>query len=191
MDFVGGVGIPDNEFSILRGRDQMPSVGGPVHSVDLREMAFEIPPWLHAYARERLGIVEGNLSHCPARAISHAQEVIVDCANYNQGAFIHLQLVSARSSFFRLMRSLRPSASLLAAVILACICSPVKSFDMVPTEVRCGPRYLGYSQALRDCDVGDMKNCAARCALGVVWKRDQEFAQRRELQRRGGGIGRQ
>jgi hypothetical protein len=41
----------------------MPPVGGPVHGVDLRKMAFEIPSWLHAYAREGFGVVEGNLSH--------------------------------------------------------------------------------------------------------------------------------
>lgn len=35
-----------------------------------------------------------------------------------------LQLVSANSSFLRLILSFNPSASLRAAVILACICSP-------------------------------------------------------------------
>ena len=48
----------------------------------------------------------------------------------------HLRLVSARSSFLRLIRSFRPSASLLAAVIFACICSPLMSFDIVI----CAPR---------------------------------------------------
>jgi hypothetical protein len=45
--------------------------------------------------------------------------------------------------------SFRPSASLLAAVILACICSPVKSDDMVPGEVLSGPRHDGSSQQLQ------------------------------------------
>lgn len=50
-----------------------------------------------------------------------------------------LQLVSASSSFLRLILSLRASASLLAAVILACICSPVISFDILATAALVGP----------------------------------------------------
>jgi hypothetical protein len=38
-----------------------------------------------------------------------------------------VRVVSASSSFLRLILSLRPSASRLAAVILACICSPLIS----------------------------------------------------------------
>lgn len=56
-----------------------------------------------------------------------------------------LQLVSAKSSFLRLILSFRPSASRLAAVILACICSPVKSVDMMVILVLFGPEEDGYA----------------------------------------------
>lgn len=49
--------------------------------------------------------------------------------------------MSASSSFLRLILSLRPSASRLAAVILACICSPLISADILtdcaPGELEC------------------------------------------------------
>ena len=41
VDLVGGVGVPDDELSVLGGGDEMALVGGPVHSIDLREMASE------------------------------------------------------------------------------------------------------------------------------------------------------
>ena len=41
MDFVGGVGIPNDELAILRGRDEMTTIGRPVHGVDFGKMAFE------------------------------------------------------------------------------------------------------------------------------------------------------
>ena len=43
----------------------------------------------------------------------------------------YLQDVSANSSFLRLILSLRPSASRRAAAILACICSPDISDDIL------------------------------------------------------------
>ena len=49
---------------------------------------------------------------------------------------LYLRVVSARSSFFLLIRSFRPSASLLAAVILACIASLLMSADIVNGCVR-------------------------------------------------------
>jgi len=66
-----------------------------------------------------------------------------------------LKLVSARSSFFLLILSFRPSASLLAAVILACICSEVISADMIAGVVprdsrmalRCASGWDQYSRA--------------------------------------------
>ena len=41
MEFVCGIGVPDDKFSILRGRDEVPPVGGPVHGVDFGLVAFE------------------------------------------------------------------------------------------------------------------------------------------------------
>lgn len=40
VNLVCSIGVPNNQFTILRGRDKVPSVGGPVHGVDLGQMAF-------------------------------------------------------------------------------------------------------------------------------------------------------
>jgi hypothetical protein len=80
-----------------------------------------------------------------------------------------LRFVSARSSFFRLIRSLRPSASLLAAVILACICSAVMSLDMLVVSsssaaglvLRCSPAQRdggGGSGRIRGVEIGGRKD---------------------------------
>lgn len=50
MGLVGSVGIPDDEFAVLRSRDQVSSVGGPVHSIDFCEMALEVATRAHADA---------------------------------------------------------------------------------------------------------------------------------------------
>ena len=39
--FVGGVGVPDDEFAILRGRNQVSRVGTPMHSIHLQTEALE------------------------------------------------------------------------------------------------------------------------------------------------------
>jgi hypothetical protein len=61
--------------------------------------------------------------------------------------------VSARSSFFRLILSLRPSASRLAAVILVCICSEVMSFDILKASPRGLELGLAHSPLLRRVEV--------------------------------------
>jgi len=49
MDFIGGESVPNNELSVLRGRDQMARVvAGPVHGVDLAEVALQNATLLHA-----------------------------------------------------------------------------------------------------------------------------------------------
>lgn len=97
-------------------------------------MAFEVSSGFHAYTRKRLCVILRDLSHCDAKVsisymCTHRSRVSED-----------VQLVSARSSFFLLILSFNPSASLLAAVILACICSEVMSADMltalVPVDLR-------------------------------------------------------
>lgn len=47
VHLVGRVGVPDDELAVLRCGDQVPPVGGPVHSVDLGQMAFEGALRLH------------------------------------------------------------------------------------------------------------------------------------------------
>ncbi len=41
VHLVGGIGVPDDELSILRGRNQMPAIGGPVHGINLGKMTAE------------------------------------------------------------------------------------------------------------------------------------------------------
>lgn len=62
VDFVGGVGIPDDELSVLRGGHEMAAVGGPVHGVDLRKVALECSARLHANSWESIGLVLRNLT---------------------------------------------------------------------------------------------------------------------------------
>lgn len=47
VDLVGGVCIPDNQFAILRGRNEMSPISRPVHGVDLGQMSLECPLCLH------------------------------------------------------------------------------------------------------------------------------------------------
>lgn len=63
MHLICCVGVPDDEFSVLRGRHEMSSIRGPVHGVDLGQVALERPTRPHSDARERVGIVQCNLLH--------------------------------------------------------------------------------------------------------------------------------
>lgn len=47
MDLVCGVGVPNDELAILRGGDEVSSVGRPVHGVDLCQVALQRPLGLH------------------------------------------------------------------------------------------------------------------------------------------------
>lgn len=47
VDLVGGVGVPDDELAVLRGRDEVPAIGRPVHGINLGEMALEGALGLH------------------------------------------------------------------------------------------------------------------------------------------------
>ena len=44
VDLVCAVGVPDDKLTILRSRDEMPSVSRPVHGVDLGQVTFERTP---------------------------------------------------------------------------------------------------------------------------------------------------
>lgn len=57
MDLVGGVGIPDDELSILGSRDKVTLVAGPVHGVNLGEVTFERSSWLHDNSGQRFDVV--------------------------------------------------------------------------------------------------------------------------------------
>lgn len=56
VDFVGGVCIPDDEFSVLRCRDKMSLVSGPMHSVYFSEMAPQGATCFHDDARQGVNL---------------------------------------------------------------------------------------------------------------------------------------
>ena len=64
MNLVGGVSVPDDELSILRGGDEVTAVGGPVHSIDLGQMPLERPTRLHPDTRQSLGLALCDLTDC-------------------------------------------------------------------------------------------------------------------------------
>ena len=64
MDLVCCVGVPDDELAVLRGRDEVSAVGGPVHGVDLCQMALEGALRLHCEARQGLDTVTGDIADC-------------------------------------------------------------------------------------------------------------------------------
>jgi hypothetical protein len=47
MDFVCCVSIPDDELTVLRSRNEVPTVVRPVHGVNFGQMAPECPSWAH------------------------------------------------------------------------------------------------------------------------------------------------
>ena len=57
MNFVRGVSIPNDELAILRSRDKVTLVVGPVHGVDLGKMTFECSSWLHDDSWQWLNVV--------------------------------------------------------------------------------------------------------------------------------------
>ncbi len=56
MNLIGGVGVPDDELTVLRSGDKVSTIGGPVHSVNLRQMALESSTGFHTNSRQRVGI---------------------------------------------------------------------------------------------------------------------------------------
>jgi len=97
------VGVPDDELAVLRGGDEMSAVGGPVHGVDLREMALEGPLRLHCEARQSLDAVSGDIADCTER-------VSIRCSVHARQRR-DIRVVSASSSFFLFILSLSASAS--------------------------------------------------------------------------------
>ena len=161
----------------------MPPVCRPMHGINLCKMAFEVSSGLHSYSRESFGVVERDLSHWISRSISNPPTAGKSIMHRDMVVLIDLQLVSARSSFLRLILSFRPSASLLAAVILACICSPVKSFDMVPIGGPLRTRSGGSTQVIRACDLGLLERCAGKNCGGSDVERTMGVGEAQELKR--------
>jgi len=63
MNLVCCVGVPDDELAVLRGGDEMPPVGRPMHGVDLCEMALESALGLHGQAWQGLDTVSGDIAN--------------------------------------------------------------------------------------------------------------------------------
>ena len=57
VDLVGRVGVPDDEFPVLRGGDEVSLVLRKVHGVDFSEMAFERPSRPHGDTWEWIEVV--------------------------------------------------------------------------------------------------------------------------------------
>lgn len=64
MDLVGGICVPNDEFTVLRSGDEVSAVGGPVHGVDLCKMALEGTLGLHGQARQGLHSLFGDIADC-------------------------------------------------------------------------------------------------------------------------------
>ena len=80
-------------------------------------------------ATDRTAIVV--VSRVPAGLQAHSRWLMCVCEIQLSPTKDDLREASAKSSFFFLILSLRPSASRRAAAIFACICSPDISADMV------------------------------------------------------------
>lgn len=132
----------------------MAAIGRPVHGVNLCEVTLQRPARLHANSREGIGLVLRDLADCgeggqqlipihrnlfahyasPEKVVHQEKKNDIgfeDESGQSNGGKI-VREVSASSSLRRLILSFKPSASRLAAVILACICSPVISAAILP-----------------------------------------------------------
>ena len=63
MDFVRGVGVPDNQLAVLRGGHQVSPVSRPMHSVDFGQMAFECSLGLHGEPGELFCALSRDITH--------------------------------------------------------------------------------------------------------------------------------
>ena len=106
MDLVCGVGVPNDQFAVLRGGNEVSAICGPVHGVNLREMALEGASSAHENSWETVDISSlsthlGDMSHYPD----------------NRKAKSRSQLVSADASRLARIFSFSASASLRAAAM--------------------------------------------------------------------------
>jgi len=63
MDFICSVGVPDDQLAVLRCRDEVSSVGGPVHGVDFGQVTFECPLCFEVEARQWFSTLSGDFAH--------------------------------------------------------------------------------------------------------------------------------
>ena len=63
MHLVGSVRVPDDELSVLRGGNEMPAVGSPVHGIDLGEVTAQGTARAHDDTGKSRDLV-GHRTHC-------------------------------------------------------------------------------------------------------------------------------
>jgi len=70
---VGREGVPHEQLSVLRCRNDVPLVARPMHGVDFVQMALQLPPLLHYAAGKRLHIF-CEVAHCVGEGVALAEE---------------------------------------------------------------------------------------------------------------------
>ena len=84
VDLVCAVGVPDDKLTILRSRDEMPSVGRPVHGVNLGQMPFQRPFCPHRQPRQSFCALSRNIAHY-SRFVSDGLNVGTRCGGASFG----------------------------------------------------------------------------------------------------------
>lgn len=161
VHLVGGVGVPDDELAVLRRRHEVSPVRRPVHGVDLCEMALQRPLGPHQLIPlDRVVRLRGDGADCRARGSAWPAglgEASRD--GIEGGTEKNSRVVSASSSFLRLIRSLSVSASRRACWMRACIASGDTSLDRPwsmasTTVVVVGSRQSGMGDGTMRCGSG-------------------------------------
>src|SRR4051812_39159662 len=110
MHLIRRIRIPDDEFSILGGRDEMSPVRTPMHSVYLREVSFELFLRLHRQSRQHIDSLLRDIANY-TRFVSSERFGSDGPARGRQVSRADIRVVSASSSFLRFILSLSASAS--------------------------------------------------------------------------------
>ena len=64
VNLVCGVCIPNDQLSILRGRNEMPAVSRPMHRVDFGQMPLQGALRLHREPRQGLDALPRDIAYC-------------------------------------------------------------------------------------------------------------------------------
>jgi hypothetical protein len=78
VHLVGGVCIPDDELTVLRGGHEMSPVGRPVHGVDFGEMALESPLGPHAQTWQGFCPLARNIANCNTKLVCCSEGKSID-----------------------------------------------------------------------------------------------------------------
>ena len=72
VHFVGGVRIPDDEFTVLGSGDEMATIRRPMHGVNFGKMALEHAARPHGDATQGIGVALSYTSYCTRKRDSSA-----------------------------------------------------------------------------------------------------------------------